>query len=177
MSGKVLIIETDQAFRQSLAQWISGSGFKGSLASDGPEGEEIAREEEFDVVIIGLLGLGREGLGVLRMIKELRPLTEVILIAGHEQLPLSIEGMKLGAFDDLRAPIDMDELLSRVHDACRKRKRNLRTGKRSIRKRLQDLFVAATYAEAGEFDAAREVLESGKRRTGSDKPDHDKHDT
>jgi DNA-binding NtrC family response regulator len=176
MSGKVLIIETDQTFRQSLAQWISSSGFEGRLASDGPEGEEIAREEEFAVVIIGLLGLGREGLGVLRMIKELHPLTEVILIAGHEQLTLSIEGMKLGAFDDLRAPIDMGELVSRVRDACLKRKHNLRIKRRSVRKRLQDLFVAATYAEAGEFEAAREILDSSKGRTKTDKPDREKHD-
>lgn len=180
MAGTVLIVETDQAFRHNLAEWITGSGFRSCLAADGPEGERMVRKEEFDVAVIGLLGLEREGLGLLRFIKELHPFTEVILIASREQLHLSIEGMKLGAFDDLRPPIDRDELLSRVHDACRTRRRNRRAGKKSIRKRLQDLFVATTFAEAGEFDTVRELLEStkGKSRSGKSKCDKpDKQDT
>jgi DNA-binding response OmpR family regulator len=177
MAGTVLIVETNPAFRQSLAHWLADSGFRSWLARDGLEAEQIARKEEFEVAIIGLLGLEREGLSLLRSIKELHPFTQVILIASRDQLHLSIEGMKLGAFDDLRPPIDGDLLLSRVRDAFRVRKRNLRVGRKSIRKRFQDLFVAATFAEAGEFDAVKGLLQSKKEESGSGKSARDKHDT
>jgi DNA-binding NtrC family response regulator len=176
MAGRVLIIESDQTFRESLAQWMSGNGFKVYEGADAQEGEQIARETDVDVAIIGLIDLGREGLGALKIIKEHSPLTEIILIAGSAQLPLAIEGMKLGAFDDLRPPIDMSKLLSRVRDAFRKKKRSMRAGK-SVRRRLHELLVATTFAEAGEFDMAREVLGSKGVRTRSGKPDRDKHNT
>lgn len=176
MAGRVLIIESDQTFRDSLAQWISGNAFRVYGVADAEEAQQVARETEVDVAIIGLIGLGREGLGALKILKELSPLTEIILIAGTAQLPLAIEGMKLGAFDDFRPPIDMNELLSRVRDAFRKKKRSTRAGK-SVRRRLHELLVATTFAEAGEFDMAREVLGSKGVRTRSGKPDRDKHNT
>lgn len=160
MALKLLIVETEDALRETLFRRFSDEGLKVSGAESGADAERLVREKDVDVVIVGLRGLGREGLILLRNIKELRPPTEVILIAGHEQLALSIEGMKLGAFDDFRLPIDMNSLTERVRQAGEKKKAALKSKKGFFRERFRDIFVAATFAEAGEFDVARTVAGS-----------------
>jgi DNA-binding NtrC family response regulator len=162
MTTKLLIVEADELFRQNLARCLSNAGIKIYSADVADEAEDIIKKKDCDVAVIGLVGLGREGLRLLRSIKELRPLTEVILIAGHEQLALSIEGMKLGAFDDFRIPLDTQSLLQRVHEACRKKKENLKARKKALGRRLQDFFVAASFAEAGEYGLARQISEGAE---------------
>lgn len=157
MPIKLLIVETEDTLRQTLFRRFADDGLKVCDASSGADAERIVREREIDVVIVGLPGLGREGLVLLKTIKELRPPTEVILIAGHEQLGLAIEGMKLGAFDDFRLPIDMNALTERVHQAGEKKKAARKVKKGFFRERFRDIFVAAAFAEAGEFDVARQV--------------------
>jgi DNA-binding NtrC family response regulator len=165
MNAKLLIVEADDLFRQNLARGLSNAGLKVFPTDVAEQAEEIIKRKDCDVVLIGLLGLGREGLRLLRSIKELRPLTEVILIAGQEQLALSIEGMKLGAFDDFRIPLDMQSLLQRVQEACKQRKDNLKAKKKSFTQRCQDFLVAASFAEAGEFDVARQISDRSKNVT------------
>lgn len=168
MALKLLIVETEDTLRQTLFRRFADDGLKVYGAGSGSDAERIVRERAVDVVIVGLLGMGREGLVLLKNIKEMRPLTEVILIAGHEQLALSIEGMKLGAFDDFRLPIDMNSLTERVYQAGEKKKAALKAKKGFFRERFRDIFVAATFAEAGEFDLARQVSESKLREPPED---------
>jgi DNA-binding NtrC family response regulator len=168
MTAKLLIVEADDLFRENLTRCLTDAGLKVYPADVADEAEEILKRKDCDVALIGLVGLGREGLRLLRSIKELRPLTEVILIAGHGQLALSIEGMKLGAFDDFRIPLDTQSLLQRVQEACKQKKENLKARKKSLTRRVQDFLVAASFAEAGEFDVARQISEGPQRAPRSE---------
>lgn len=160
MALKLLIVETEDMLRRNLFRRFVDDGLKVYGAGSGSEAEKIIRERDFDVVIVGLRGLGREGLMLLKNIKELRPPTQVILLAGHEQLALSIEGMKLGAFDDFPLPVEMNSLIERVRQAGEEKKAASKAKKRFFRERFRDIFVAATFAEAGEFETARQLSES-----------------
>ena len=60
---------------------------------------------------------GMDGIEALRELKKKDPLTEVILLTGHASVESGIEGMKLGAFDYLMKPVNLDELLERVRQA------------------------------------------------------------
>jgi DNA-binding NtrC family response regulator len=64
---------------------------------------------------------GMDGIQTLRAIKSAYPLIEVIMLTGHASLEIAREGMKLGAFDYLMKPIDLDELLYKLEDAYQKK--------------------------------------------------------
>ncbi len=89
----------------------------------------ILRRKDVDVVLLGLHGFKTTALALLKEAKEIRPACEVILMNVSEELSLSMEAMKLGAFDDLWAPIEMETLVARVKEAyMRKNRREGRAG-------------------------------------------------
>ncbi len=127
-------------------------------AGQQADARKILERKKIDVVLLGLNGLKRQGLLLLERIKKIRPLTEVIIINTSEYLSLSIEGMKLSAFDDVFLPLNMDSLAERIREVYRLKKKNERA-KKSLLRRYQDVMVAAAFAEAGEPDIAREFQE------------------
>jgi DNA-binding NtrC family response regulator len=74
-----------------------------------------------DVVVLDVRMPGMDGIETLRAIKKLNPLVEIIMLTGHANLEVARKGMELGAFDYLMKPIDIDELLYKVQDACKKK--------------------------------------------------------
>lgn len=153
MGINLLVIESDRSFRQSLCRRLDAVPIH-VFESDGDAGlKKTIKKNKIDVVLLSLSGLKAEGLALLRQIKRFNPLTEVILLNGGAQVSLSIEGMKLGAFDDFFVPFDVKKLIDRIKDAYR-RKTKQEGGKRSLFQRYQDAMAAAAFAEAGEPDAA-----------------------
>lgn len=165
MVPKVLVVESNDLFRATIAQHLERGKCRVYQAAIQAAAEEILNKKDCDVVLIGLSGFGREGLKLLEAVKTIRPLTEVILIAGHEPISLSIEGMKLGAFDDVRVPLDIESLLHKVNKACSRKRENSKANRRSLGQRLQDILVAASFAEAGEFDVAEKMARKDKDRS------------
>lgn len=74
-----------------------------------------------DVVVLDVRLTGIDGVETLRRIKQKWPLIEVILLTGHANMEVAVEGMELGAFDYLIKPVDMDELLYKMQDAHKKK--------------------------------------------------------
>jgi DNA-binding NtrC family response regulator len=75
------------------------------------------------VVILDIKMPNMDGMTALKEIKTKFPLIEVIMLTGHATVETGIEGMKMGAFDYLMKPCDMDQLIAKVNEAA-KRKRN-----------------------------------------------------
>jgi DNA-binding NtrC family response regulator len=92
------------------------------FAEDQIEAIKIVKRKNVDVVLLGLKGLKKEGLMLLQEIKKIRPLTEVITLCNPDQMILSIEGMKLGAFDDFIVPFDLESLIRRIREAHQQKK-------------------------------------------------------
>ncbi len=179
MGINLLVIESDRFFRQSLCRRLDAVPIH-VFESDGNAGlKKEMKKHNIDVVLLSLGDLKAEGLGLLRQIKKLNPLTEVILLNGSSEVSLSIEGMKLGAFDDFFVPFDVGKLVDRIKDAYR-RKVGKERSKKSIFQRYQDAMMAVAFAEAGEPETAVALFEetspqssgkksSGKKRTAVEK--------
>ncbi|MBI4595268.1 MAG: sigma-54-dependent Fis family transcriptional regulator [Candidatus Tectomicrobia bacterium] len=117
----VLIVDDEETFRTVLAKELTVSGFKVTACSNGEEACQAAVKEEFDVVLLDLKMPGMDGIEVLRHIKDVSPLTEVIILTGHGTIDNAINSMKLGAYDYLSKPCKLNEVEAVIIKAYEKR--------------------------------------------------------
>ena len=117
MGIHILIIEAENRFRKNLYQFLQAKGFTVDKITPRDDVATIVAHEKIDAVLLGVDGLGREGLALIRPIKAIRPATEIILINDASHMDLSIEGMELGAFDDFLIPLDIESLAKRIREA------------------------------------------------------------
>lgn len=129
MAVRLLMIDTDETFCRNVSQRLLLENYRVFVTADEAEARRIVHREKVDVVLLGLKEFKQRGLSLLESIKRIRPATQVILMLPAELLALSIEGMHLGAFDDLLMPFDMETLLTRIKAAGRCRPERGRTGK------------------------------------------------
>ena len=79
--------------------------------------DKLEQSAKYEVVILDVKMPGIDGIETLKRIKKSHPLVEVIMLTGHATVESAIEGMKLGAFDYLMKPCDIDDLVSKVDEA------------------------------------------------------------
>ena len=114
---KILLVDDDQDFVETLAARLMTRGFQAATALDGDAAIAQVREQEFDVVILDVVMPGKDGIETLQELKRLSPLTEVIMLSGHASLEIAIRGMRFGAFDFLTKPSDMADLVDKINKA------------------------------------------------------------
>ena len=114
MKIRVLLVDDEEEFVETLAQRLEVRDFDVATALNGADALERLEEREIDVVVLDLQMPGVDGIQVLRKIKERKPLIEVIMLTGHATVETAIEGMKLGAFDFLIKPAETEELLEKI---------------------------------------------------------------
>lgn len=108
---QVLIIDDEPLMRLSMVDALEGVGCEVTAAATGTEGIHALKKRAFDMVITDLRLPGADGLAVLKACKERDPNTEVILITAHGSVDTAVGAIKLGAFDYITKPFQMDELL------------------------------------------------------------------
>ena len=114
MSIKVLLVDDEKDFVEPLSERLRTREFIVDTAYSGREALNIIGEREVDVVILDVQMPGLSGGETLRAIKETRPLVQVIMLTGKATVEAAIEGMKLGAYDFLMKPADIEELAKKV---------------------------------------------------------------
>jgi DNA-binding NtrC family response regulator len=114
---RVLLVDDEEEFVETLAQRLEVREFDVTTALNGADALERLKDKEIDLVILDLQMPGEDGISVLRKIKELKPLVEVIMLTGHATVETAIEGMKLGAFDFLIKPTETEELVEKINRA------------------------------------------------------------
>ena len=123
MGIHILIIEAENRFRKNLYQRLQAEGFTVDKITPQDDVATIVSKEKIDAVLLGVDGLGREGLTLIRPIKAIRSMTEIIIINDAGHMDLSIEAMELGAFDDFLIPLDIESLATRIREAVQRKNR------------------------------------------------------
>lgn len=118
---KVLLVNDEKDFVEMLSLRLKAAGQKVTPAYNSKECLEILAQKDMDVVILDIKMPGIDGIEALREIKRKFPLVEVIMLTGHDTTESALEGMKIGAFDYLLKPADLDDLIRKL-EAARKRK-------------------------------------------------------
>jgi len=117
----ILLVDDESEFVEHLAERLRMRGFSISIATSGSSALELIRADQFHGVVLDVMMPGIDGLKTLREIKKINASVEVILLTGHARTEAALEGIRLGAFDYLIKPVDIDELSFRLQDACEKR--------------------------------------------------------
>lgn len=118
----VLVVDDEEDFLETVVNRLNRRKINTSGAKTGEEALEMIKEKSFDVVLLDIkMPGGMDGIEVLKEIKKIKPLTEVILLTGHASVETSIEGMRLGAFDYLLKPLKLEEILPKLGEAFEKK--------------------------------------------------------
>jgi len=116
---KILIIEDEAAIRRVLVKILSEESDTYSVeeAEDGLAGAEKIKKEDFDLVLCDIKMPKMDGVEVLEAIKKIKPEIPFVMISGHGDLDTAVNTMRLGAFDYISKPPDLNRLLNTVRNA------------------------------------------------------------
>ena len=117
MKNSVLVVDDELLIRKSLAKVLRARGLSVDLASTGAEGLEKAGQISPQVMILDMRLPDTDGLSVLRKLREMDPLIQVIVITAFGDVQSAVDAMKLGACDFLRKPYEMEDIVLAVESA------------------------------------------------------------
>ncbi|VAV85158.1 sigma-54 dependent transcriptional regulator/response regulator [hydrothermal vent metagenome] len=117
--SKILVIEDEAAIRRVLTKILSEESdtYQVDEAEDGLIGIEKIKKEDFDLVLCDIKMPKMDGVEVLEAIKKIKPEIPVVMISGHGDLDTAVNTMRLGAFDYISKPPDLNRLLNTVRNA------------------------------------------------------------
>jgi DNA-binding NtrC family response regulator len=118
---KVLVVDDDLEMCGLLSDILKGKDFSVTAIHDSFEASKILKKEEFDVIVTDLKMKGLKGLDLLEEVKNVAPLTPVIIITAFGTIESAIKAMKMGAYDYITKPFQMDELVITVKKALENR--------------------------------------------------------
>jgi len=121
----LLIVDDERSLRFSLSEWARDSGYQPLEAAGGREALELAHEQPLGAILLDLKLGAEDGLEVLRRLRQDDPTVPVIMLTGHGSIKHAVEATRLGAFDFMVKPPDLDHLgvvLSRAIDHGRLRR-------------------------------------------------------
>ena len=141
---KVLLVDDEEAFVNTLAQRLKMRELNVNTVYDGEQALSIVKSQEPDVMVLDLKMPGLHGMDVLKEIRKAYPNMQVIILTGHGTEKDEEEARRLGGFDFLRKPADIDTLVGKIKEA--------------YAEKLERAMTAIAFAEEGEFDTARKIL-------------------
>lgn len=116
---KILLVDDEEEFVQTLCERLDLRGIACRVALDGELGLKMMDEEVPDVVVLDMFMPGLKGLDVLELIRERHPKVQVILLTGQGATKDGMDGMKLGAFDYMIKPLSIDDLTAKIGEAVK----------------------------------------------------------
>ncbi|NIO27728.1 MAG: response regulator [Candidatus Latescibacteria bacterium] len=115
---KVLLVDDEEDFVTTLAERLKLRGISAIIATTGDEALELIETDLPQIVVLDLIMPGLSGLETLKQIKSIRPAVQVILLTGRGSTKEGIDGMRLGAYDYLMKPIQIEELIEKINEAA-----------------------------------------------------------
>lgn len=145
---KILLVDDEEEFVQTLSERLKMRDLDSEMALDGEQALDAVDNDVPDVMVLDIKMPGIDGIEVLRRVKKAYPKVQVVILTGHGSEKDEEQARKLGAFEYMKKPVNLDKLIE--------------TLKKAYRQRVEDVMVAATFAEAGEVETARKIAREGE---------------
>ncbi len=114
---RVLLIDDEEAYVNVLSHRLRKRGFDVTKAHSGSEALQVMRRCEFDVAVLDLKMADMDGIEVLKILKIMDPVMQVIMLTGHGSATACKQGIALGAFDYLMKPCEIEVLVKKIEEA------------------------------------------------------------
>lgn len=153
--AKILIIDDERGIRNTLREILADEGNEVDVAENGKQGLEMAQAKAYDLIYTDIKMPEMDGMELLTALKEGEEANEaaVIMITGHGDVDTAVQAMKMGAFDFLLKPLDLNRILITTKNALENK--TLRQETKQLRKKV----AAKGLQMIGESDAIKRVRE------------------
>ena len=146
---KVLMVDDEEDFVTTLSERMKMRDLDSDVALDGEQALQRVEDDIPDVMVLDLKMPGIDGLEVLRRVRKAYPQIPVVILTGHGSEKDEAEARRLGAFEYLQKPVDIEKLVQVLRKA--------------YKSKVEDTMAAAAFAEEGEFRTAREIVAEEKK--------------
>jgi DNA-binding NtrC family response regulator len=146
---KVLMVDDEEDFVTTLSERMKLREVDSEVALDGEQALQRVEDDIPDVMVLDLKMPGIDGLEVLRRVRKAYPQIPVVILTGHGSEKDEAEARRLGAFDYLQKPVDIEKLI--------------KTLRKAYKSKVENTMAAAAFAEAGEFGTAKEIVSEDKK--------------
>ena len=150
--SNILLIEDEDSIRRVLKKVLQqdNQSYKFTEATDGQEGILTVKKQHFDLILCDIKMPKKDGIEVLDFIRNHTPATPVVMISGHGNLETAVQAMRMGAFDYISKPPDLNHLLSTVRSALQSESQSI-----SVQKTIKKPNVSQQMV--GESDAMQRI--------------------
>lgn len=114
---KVLLIDDEVEFTRALGKRMEARGADVDIAARGREALEMAKAHSYDAIVLDLLMPEMDGIETLKRLLQDNPDLQVILLTGHASVEKGVEAVKIGAFDFLEKPAEIERLMQKINEA------------------------------------------------------------
>jgi len=161
--SKILIIEDEAAIRRVLKKIISeeSDAYQVEEAEDGLAGMELIKNNDYDLILCDIKMPKMDGVEVLEKTQKIKPEIPMLMISGHGDLDTAVNTMRMGAFDYISKPPDLNRLLNAVRNALDKK--SLVVENKQLKKK-----VSKNYEMVGDSDAISHIKEIIEKVAGTD---------
>lgn len=173
----ILVVDDDRPIRSTLKEILEFEKFKVDDAEDGQMAISKVEKNDYDLILCDIKMPKMDGIEVLQKIQELKPHIPVVMISGHGDIETAVGAIKLGAFDFIAKPLDLNRLLVTVRNALDRNelvKETKQLRKKVYKSKLNDIIgesepiiaVKAMIEKVAPTDAR--VLITGSNGTGKE---------
>ena len=161
MSATILIVDDEASIRRTLREILEYEDYGVEEAENGEEALKALRSSSYDLVILDVKMPEPDGMDVLEIMAEEMPEVPVLMISGHGTIETAVEATKLGAFDFIEKPPDLNRLLVTVRNALDRGE--LETENRRMRQTLSEQQEGDLTPIVGESEAIQEIKDTIER--------------
>jgi len=121
IGAKILLVDDEVVFTNNMTKLLQNRGYFVIAVNNGETAIRELEEKNIDVVVLDLKMPGMDGLATLKEIKNLGLFTQTLILTGHGSIDTALEAIKLGAYDYLTKPCEIDELVDKIEKAWEKK--------------------------------------------------------
>lgn len=164
MKGKILVVDDEEVIRKALIKLLASEGYTVDAAEDAFEAIEKVKEGWIDLVLTDLKMPEKDGIALIREVKEISPDTACIVMTGFGTINSAVEAVKAGAYHYITKPFQLDDVLSLVSRSLEHK--ILKAENREYRKQVKSEYAFDNII--GTSDAIRDVFEAVKKVADTD---------
>ena len=117
IGSKILLVDDEIVFTDNMSRLLTSRGYLVTAVNNGESAIRELEAKDFDVVVLDLKMPGMDGITTLKEIKKLDLFTETLILTGHGAVDTALEAIKIGAYDYLAKPCEIDELVEKIEGA------------------------------------------------------------